>query len=123
MICPNPFFKSIDSVTDSFLSVVEFLESPMSLPTEGIEVSEKLDNYNVNATNNGDISTGIIIHGIFIGNVVELTIWDNTTTEKMMIEYEFLAGDELYINTNKGQKSITLYRSGEHINIINYLKW
>ena len=40
----------------------------------------------------------------------------------MAIDYQFKAGDELYINTNKGNKSITLLRSGAKSNLINYLK-
>ena len=121
IICPNPYFKSVDYGINSFMNVVDLFESPFSIPNEGMAVSEKLDNFTVDVTNRGDVSTGVVIHGIFSGNVIELTIWDKLTKGKMMIEYEFVAGDELFIDTNKGQKSITLSRSGEKVNLINYL--
>lgn len=121
IICPEPYFKSLDYGISSFLTIVDLFESPFSIPEEGMAVSEKLDNFTVDVTNCGDVSTGIILHGIFTGNVIGLTVWDKLTKARMAIEYEFIAGDELYIDTNKGQKSITLSRSGEKINLINYL--
>lgn len=121
IICPNPYFKSVDYGINNFMNVVDLFESPFSIPNEGMAVSEKLDNFTVDVTNQGDVSTGMVIHGIFSGNVVELSIWDKLTKGKMMVEYEFVAGDELFIDTNKGQKSITLSRSGEKVNLINYL--
>lgn len=121
IICPKPYFKSLDYGISNFLTIVNLFESPFSIPEEGMAVSERLDNFTLDITNRGDVSTGIILHGIFTGNVSGLTIWDKLTKARMAIEYEFDAGDELYIDTNKGQKSITLSRSGEKINLINYL--
>lgn len=121
IICPNPYFKSMDYGIDSFLSVVNLFESPFSIPEEGMAVSEKIDNYGIDVTNRGDVSTGMIFHGVFSGSVIELTIWDTLKHQKMAIEYEFVAGDELFIDTNKGEKSVILQRSGQQINLINYL--
>lgn len=122
IICPEPYFKSIDYGISRFLTVVDLFETPFSIPEEGMAVSEKLNNYSVNVTNRGDVSTGMILYGIFTGMVSGLAIWDNLTKERMAIDYQFKAGDELYINTNKGNKSITLLRSGAKSNLINYLK-
>ena len=122
IICPETYFKSVDYGISRFLTVVDLFEAPFSIPEEGMAVSEKLNNYSVNVTNRGDVSTGMILYGVFTGNVSGLTIWNQLTKERMAIDYQFKAGDELYINTNKGNKSITLLRSGAKSNLINYLK-
>ncbi|CDD36245.1 putative uncharacterized protein [Roseburia sp. CAG:309] len=122
IICPETYFKSVDYGISRFLTVVDLFEAPFSIPEEGMAVSEKLNNYSVNVTNRGDVSTGMILYGVFTGNVSGLTIWNQLTKSRMAIDYQFKAGDELYINTNKGNKSITLLRSGAKSNLINYLK-
>lgn len=78
----------------------------------------------------GDEETGIIVTIHAIGLVNGVTIYNGRTRELMKIDDEKLisimgsgiqAGDDIIINTNKGNKSIKMLRGGEYTNIINTL--
>lgn len=98
--------------------------------TKTIEFGEIRNVVERNIHYDGDVETGIIltIHAIGLANGI--TIYNGRTRELMKIDDKKLAaimgsgiqaGDDIIINTNKGEKSITMLRSGEYTNIINVL--
>ena len=121
IICPQPYFVGLtDETEETFKNVVPLFEGAFSIPEEGITLSEVVTG-TFDFTNKGDVPYGMIFKFSFTGNVVDVTIRDNSTDKTMVIEYECLPYDTLNVNTNKGEKSILLYREGEEYNLINYL--
>lgn len=96
--------------------------------TKTLELGEIRNVVERNIYYDGDVETGIVltIHAIGLANGI--TIYNGRTRELMKIDDEKLtaimgsgiqAGDDIIINTIKGQKSITMLRAGEYTNIIN----
>ena len=79
---------------------------------------------------NGDSEIGVTIQIHAIGTVENVTIYNTGTREFIKIDTEKLksitgstivAGDDIYICTVKGKKSVTLLRNGVRTNILNCL--
>lgn len=69
----------------------------------------------------GEIESGCIIKFVFTGTVSNLKIYNITTQEVMSINYTFVRGDELIINTINNQKSIKILKDGSYTSILNKL--
>lgn len=121
ILCPQPFFIGLGDTNTTHFDVIPLFEVPFSLPTEGMALSEYIANEPIEFVNSGDVSSGMLFTFTFQVNTVELTLTDTFTGETFIVEYEFLPYDLLEINTNKGEKSITLTRNGKKINLINYV--
>lgn len=74
------------------------------------------------ANNTGDVETGLDITITANGGEVYSPYIENISTgERMSIRQNMLADDIIKINTNTGERSVTLTRSGITTNIINAL--
>lgn len=133
IVCPDPYFYSIDIETTVFYGIEAQFEFPFcndSLTENLIEIGSiqnKTENF---VTYHGDSEIGITIIIHAVGNVSMITIWNLTTRESMIIDTVklealtgsgLIAGDEIIINTNRGAKNITLLRNGLYTNILNCL--
>ena len=121
IICPDPFFKDIDSTVTDFNAVVALLEFPVEFPEEGIPFSEISVYAEKSVVNGGDAESGVIIRCDFSGDASNPAFYNLTTGDGLSIDFDFLRGDALIINTNQGSKSITLIREGVTVNLLNYL--
>ena len=109
----------------------------MTLSFENNSLTEKLINFgdivhmyeNV-VTYKGDASVGIIITIHALDTVKDIVIYNARTREVMRINTDFIqtltgqaygAGDDIIINTKRGEKSVTLLRAGLTTNILNCL--
>lgn len=136
IICPDPYFYSAsedgNNVTD-FYSIDPMFEFPFSneslsepllvfgeiqIKTEGV------------ITYSGDSEIGVMIYIHAIGPAEHINVYNTETREVMTIDTVklekltgrgLIAGDDIIINTLKGEKSITLVRSGVSYNILNCL--
>lgn len=134
IICPDPYFyeaKNGDYTVTEFYSVEPMFEFPFSNDS----MTEKLLNFgetNVNTegvvTYFGDSEVGMIVHIHALGLATNIRMHNITTRETMLIDTAkveeitggpITAGDDIFINTNKGYKSITLVRNGKTYNILN----
>lgn len=122
IICPDPFFKNIDDTTTTFTGVIPMLEFPVEFPEEGIPFSELRVYDEKSVYNAGDTETGVIIRCNFSGDVNNPAFYNLTTGEGLVIEFDFIRGDALTINTNQGSKKIELIRDGATINMLNHLQ-
>lgn len=122
IICPKPYFKAIDELTTSFGDVSSLFEFPFSISASGIEISAISTNVRKNIINAGDTDTGIIIE-LFAaaGQVVNPIIYDVFKRTKIKLNVNMLQSDLITINTNVGEKSITLTRNGVSSNAMGYL--
>lgn len=136
IICPNPYFYS-SGLEGEQLTIFSGFEKRFQFPWSNESVTEKLietgvilKNQTQTAYYQGDGDVGINIEMVAMGSIGNITIANLTTGEVMKLDSAkiesltgsaIVLGDELYISTIKGQKSIILLRNGEYINIINCL--
>lgn len=123
IVCPNPFFKSIETIISDLTFVSSSFEFPFAIPRYGIEFSTILDNKVSVLINTGDVEAGIIIEistaYIPITNPV---IYNYETGEFLKINATVGRGERIIVNTTKGEKSIIRKsNSGTETNIMNSL--
>ena len=121
VICPDPFFKAVEATTTDFMAVNALLEFPVEFPEEGIPFSEVAVYDEKSVINGGDVECGVIIRCNFSGAVSSPAFYNLTTGEGFLMNYDFIRGDSLTINTNQGSKSVILTRDGESVNMLKYL--
>lgn len=98
IICPDPYLYDVD-------------ETEMPISTT-----------DVNILNLGDSETGFITTFVMSGFVAGLQLTNSTTNKSFKLRYAFQTADILTLNTMRGQKSISLLRGTETINLINYIE-
>lgn len=133
IICPSPYFYSEGITTTLFSGVVPGFEFPFSnesLVSKLIVFGELSMNKEQNVYYDGDAENGIKLFAHAIGPVVDPAFYNSRTGEVMKILHSKLtpivaggivAGDDIIINTLKGQKSITHIRAGVSKSILNAL--
>ena len=136
IICPDPHFYSAGpdgNNTTVFYGVEPVFEFPFSNEslTDPLIVFGNIQNKTENViTYKGDSEIGITIQIHAIGGAGSITLYNTGTRESMRIDTVKLealtgsgivAGDDIIIKTQKGDKSITLIRGGKTTNILNCL--
>jgi hypothetical protein len=134
VICPDPYFYATNGKT---LTLFSGVNPKFEFPFENNSLTEKLINFgdivhmyeNV-VTYKGDASVGITITIHALDTVKDIVIYNARTREVMRINTDFIqtltgqaygAGDDIIINTKRGEKSVTLLRAGLTTNILNCL--
>jgi len=118
--------------TPYFLSAMQTLEEhEYEFLTDPLIVFGNIQNKTENViTYKGDSEIGITIQIHAIGEAGSITIYNTETREIMRIDTfrletltgsGIVAGDDIIIKTQKGDKSITLIRAGKTTNILNCL--
>lgn len=136
IMCPDPYFYSAgtnkisQTVFYGVESEFEFPFSNESLTEDLIEFGTIRNQTEASVFYDGDAEVGIIIRIHALGPAEGLTIYNLTKRQILAVNDEKLialtgagiqAGDEITINTNRGNKSITLTRAGVITNILNTL--
>lgn len=121
ILCPSPYFVNVNQQEYDFSWVSRGFEFPFSVPAEGVELGTIENISSVNIINNGDVDTGIKIILTARGTVLNPTIINTQTNEKMTINYSLKSGDVVTITTGRGQKNVCLTRGGTTTNIISRL--
>lgn len=123
IICPQPYFKALDEIIDDISKVIPQFTFPFSINIGEPVVISSLDAQRVTNVQNVSASqTGVIVEITFEDSASEVKIQNTETGEFIELEYSFLAGDVVTINTNKGQKKISLVRDGGTSNIFPALQ-
>ena len=123
IICPQSYFKSLQYIIDDVSKIMKCFSYPFSInignpiPFSEIEL-EKIKN----VINDSETECGLIIEMTFSGTVSKIELRNTNTFEKFIINYNFIENDKLTINTNNGEKSVTLLRQGETINLLPYME-
>lgn len=121
VICPKSYFKSVKNLITEFNSVNALFSFPFSIPAEGIEFSSLNSDLRQSIINTGDVATGLIIDLYATGTVVNPVIYDVLNKTYIKLNYTMIESDHIIINTNLGDKSITLIRDGVATDILGYL--
>lgn len=136
IICPDPYLYSAGrdgNNTTVFYGIEPAFEFPFS--NESLTEPLIVFGHSWNKTENvitykGDSEIGVTIQIHAIGRASNITIYNTGTRESMRIDTVRLealtgsgivAGDDIIIKTQKGDKSITLVRGGKTTNILNCL--
>ena len=120
ILCPNPYLIDTEQSQTSFSVVEPLFEFPFSIPAAGQEISRLVFNKEETIIA-GDIETGMDIRIVAVGSAMNPVIYNTETLESLKVNISLVRGDVLRINTNRGQKSITLTRNGITTNVINDL--
>lgn len=122
VLCPYPYWKDAQEIVDDISNVLGLFMFPFFInENEPIPFSEYTENRESVVYNYSLTETGLIIRAQFTGSVNSLEIRNTLTGEDFTINYPFIADDVLTINTNKGQKSVNLTRSGDSENVFPYI--
>lgn len=119
IICPNPFWKSTTDINVEFSNMAALFEFPFSIPSEGIEFSS-INKITTTYINIGDVATGAIIKFYANSDQILNPIFYNRTTGKYFgLNFDMYDGDVITVNTQQGEKSVTLLRDGITTNILS----
>lgn len=121
IICPSPDFKALEETIDDVSQIIPQFSFPFAIPAAGVAFSTIDKAAEKNVYNAGDAESGLIIEMRALGEVSDPKIYDEAANS-FELDIDLVAGDIITINTNKGEKSVTLFRDGTETNIINLVK-
>lgn len=134
ILCPKVWFRDTKSEIITFSGSVPRFSFPFSnnsLTQKLIVFGDELDYVNRNVYNNGDVSTGVIfkLHcsgpvggEIYIHNVYyRETMRINVSELETILGSPLVLGDDIFINTNVGEKSVVVVRGGVEYDCLNAL--
>lgn len=123
ILCPNPYFKDMETIVQSISKIVKKFTFPFSInENEPIPFSELELEKVTNIINDSESETGLIINAKFMGTVDKLEIRNVDNGESFVINYRFAKNDKLVINCNRGNKSVVLTREAIEYNLIPYVQ-
>lgn len=121
IICPQPYFSAVDYFVTTFSDISSLFTFPFSIASGGIELSAITTNIRKTILNTGDTESGIIIELYARGDVVNPIIYDVDGRVHFKLNFTLRSGDTVVINTNVGEKSVTLIRNGISTNAMGYM--
>lgn len=123
IVCPYPYFKNISDIVVDMSNETALFTFPFSINL-GDPIAFSIYNATkiTNVVNGSESTTGIIINIDILSAINEIQIKNVDSDETLTLNYAFQENDEVIINTNKGQKSISLIRNGVKTNIFSALQ-
>lgn len=123
ILCPNPYFKDIDTIVQSISKSIKRFTFPFSINIDKPIAFSTIELEKItNVINDSESETGLIINVLFMGTVNKLEIRNIDTGKNFIIDYEFIKNDKLVINCNRGSKSVILTREAVEYNLIPYVR-
>nr|DAG52718.1 MAG TPA: tail protein [Caudoviricetes sp.] len=119
--CPMALFNAREETIEEMLTVERKFRFPFSIKNP-IPFSILTLAKETNIINHGDVETGMLIKLLASGAVKNPKIYNAQTLERIVLNVQMQAGDEIDINTRMKEKSIRLLRDGEQINVIGTLQ-
>lgn len=120
LLCPYPYFKALAELINDLSKLQAAFMFPFSIDYDDPIAFGYYDpGYVGEIVNISDSAVGMIIRLTFADAVSSITIVNTDTNETMGLTYDFIANDIVTINTNQGQKAITLTRNSQDINIFS----
>ena len=122
IVCPDPYWKETTTTEITFSNVVSMFEFPFSIAESGIPFSE-LVNKAVAIVDNVQVQKGFIIEfRAQTDQILNPRIINRTTQKYFGVNFDMNQGDVIRINTQRGEKSVTLIRDGSEVNILNNMQ-
>lgn len=109
--CSSPFWQDVNNVLVELSRVKDMHAFPiptsgLAFPVDGVPFGVYDVNMTQTYTNEGDADCGMVITIIAVDTVVNPVLYKSDGTF-IGVDDTLVAGDQVVINTNKGQKSIT----------------
>lgn len=124
IVCPTPYFKSVDIIYTDISVVVAGFTFPFTIDESGVIISQLIPNRVTPVINDGEFVTGFeIVMRALADGISTPIIYNTDTGEYLSVSVVLNKGDVLRINTNKGSKSIVKISDGVETNIINNLEY
>jgi phage-related protein len=122
LTCPSPFWRDEIEDKQDIASWIANFEFELEIPEdEGIEFAYREPNIIVDAYNEGDVSTGMRIEFRATGTVQQPILLNVNTGEFIQVNATLTAGDVVTINTEYGQKNVTIERDGVTQDYFRYI--
>lgn len=122
VICPDPYLKAVEQTVVNFSNVTNEFVFPVDFVSAGVVLSTFSQDNQVDVYNDSDDETGFIAQFYMSGTVNGITLINDSTGQSFSINYAFGEGDELILNTKRGEKSVILVSGGVQTNLINYME-
>lgn len=123
ILCPYPYFKSVQYNKTDFSSLESMFHFPFSYEESGDAFSSFTLGAVENIINGGDIENGVVIEITAMGRMLNPTIYNHSKNEFFKVNVDMFEGDVLVINTNKTKKKVTLTHNGVTTNVINSMEF
>lgn len=110
LYCSSPYWQDVENVLVEISRAISLHyfpidENGLAFPSDGIPFGEYDLNMTQTYTNDGDADCGMVISIIAIGDVTNPVIYKSDGSY-IGVNDSLVAGDELIINTNRGEKRI-----------------
>lgn len=123
IICPYPYFRSLAEIVADTTNVQPLFVFPFSINEDDpVIISTISDNEVIYVNNSSESESGTLIEIDIKAAVSSIELKNTVTGDDFELDYSFITNDKIIINTNKGQKSVTLIRNGVLTNIFSALK-
>lgn len=119
--CCNPFWREETEVQKDIAAWVSTWEFDFEITDEGMEMGYREPSIIVSVENEGDVKSGMRIEFRAGGTVVNPILFNVNTREYVKINATMEAGDIIAVNTEYGQKGVTLTRDGEETDYFRYM--
>lgn len=113
----DPFIYEKEETKTDVAFWKENIEFPLEVIEEGIEVSYRVPSLIVNVENKGSNDTGMLIRFKALSELVNPSLLNVNTYEKLKLNFTMLAGDIIEISTYKGKRTAVLIRNYENTNV------
>lgn len=118
LVCLDPYFIDAQAIVTEIGANLARLRFKLAI-TQPRPFGIYRGNTTQKITNDGDVELGMAIHVYAHGRAELPKIYNDDTGEFFELSLELFAGDELVIDTNAGQHSVTLVRAAERYNVFN----
>lgn len=119
--CPNPFFKSVPENESRLSNTIGGFYFPFAIDNVGIEFTTYEDERIITVINYGEVSTGVRFYITFNGNTTNPAIYNRDTGEYIRLIDTYSRGDEIEIDTTKGNRVVRKLSDLGSTNLIQYL--
>lgn len=119
--CPNPFFKSVPENESRLSNTIGGFYFPFAIDKIGVEFTTYEGERIITVINYGEVSTGVRFFMTFNGNTTNPAIYNRDTGEYIRLIDTYSRGDEIEIDTTKGNRVVKKLSDLGSTNLIQYL--
>lgn len=106
LLCPSPFFESLNDIRAELASWQENFAFPLEIKPPGIEFGIRQPSQIITIDNAGDVSCGCEIVFKALGSVSDPELLNVDTGEYMKINTALIAGQEIHVYTHFAGKRV-----------------
>ena len=124
-VCPNPLFSDNFESRSTFVTTEPTFHFPLiiskDLPEGGVVFGKRTESLIVNLVNNGSVAVGMKVVFKANGTIINPSLINVKTQEKLAIDKTMVAGEEIEVNTNVGEKGVKgKIGNGQYTNYFMY---